>query len=132
MAATAVRRSKRRGIHGLGGCPGQSEVRTPMQTPAGNLIFLALMFVAFYFLLIRPQRRRLEQQRQMQSSLELGDEILTQGGLVVTVKRLDDDVITVELSPGVEARLNRRFVAGKTPADIPEEIQTDDEEREQR
>jgi preprotein translocase subunit YajC len=104
-----------------------------MQTPAGNLIFLALMFVAFYFLLIRPQRRRLEQQRQMQSSLELGDEILTQGGLVVIVKRLDDDVLTVELSPGVEARLNRRFVAGKTPVNVPDEIEVDeDEEREQR
>jgi preprotein translocase subunit YajC len=105
-----------------------------MQTPAGNLIFLALMFVAFYFLLIRPQRRRMEQQRRMQASLQLGDEIVTQGGLIATVRRLDEDVITVELAPGVEARVNRRFVIGKTPTGVPDEPGSfgEGEEREQR
>jgi preprotein translocase subunit YajC len=80
----------------------------------GNLVFLALMFAAFYFLLIRPQRKRMEEQRQMQSSIMPGDEVLTSGGFVASVVRLDDDVLTVELSPGVEARVNRRFVVGKT------------------
>ena len=101
-----------------------------MQTPLGNLIFLALMFAAFYFLLIRPQRKRVEAQRQMQSSLQLGDEIVTSGGLVATVRRLDADVLTVELSPGVEARVSRRFVIGKT---APGEAGVGEvEEREQR
>jgi preprotein translocase subunit YajC len=80
----------------------------------GNLVFLALLFVAFYFLLIRPQRKRAEAQRQMQASIMPGDEVLTNGGLVATVVRLDEDIVTLELSPGVEARLNRRFIVGRT------------------
>ena len=109
-----------------------------MQNPAGNLIFLAFMFGAFYFLLIRPQRRRQEQTRQMQTALELGDEVMTQGGLIVTIRRLDGDSITVELSPGVEARMTRRAVVGKVHADVPEDyeptqdVEEYDDEREDR
>jgi preprotein translocase subunit YajC len=96
----------------------------------GNLVFLALMFVAFYFLLIRPQRKRVEAQKQMQSSITPGDEVLTSGGLVAIVTRLDGDVVTVELSRGVEAKLNRRFIVGKTePTTIADESTDEEIER---
>jgi|tagenome__1003787_1003787.scaffolds.fasta_scaffold20615947_2 preprotein translocase subunit YajC len=86
----------------------------------GSLIILALVLVAFYFMAVRPQNKRMQQQRQMQSSIQLGDEVLTAGGLVVTVTSLGEDVITVELSEGVEVRLNRRFIVSKqeSEADI--------------
>jgi preprotein translocase subunit YajC len=93
-----------------------------------NLLLLALMLVAFYFLLIRPQRKRVEAQRQMQSSIMPGDEILTSGGLVAHVVRLDDDIVTVELSRGVEAKLNRRFIVGKTEPAVLADGDTDDGE----
>jgi preprotein translocase subunit YajC len=99
-----------------------------MQSGTANLLFLALMFVAFYFLLIRPQRKRVEAQKQMQSSIMPGDEILTSGGLVGTVTRLDDDILTLELTPGVEVRLNRRFIVGKTEPTIVGEEDVEDEE----
>ena len=84
-----------------------------MQSPLGSLLLLALVVVAFYFLIARPQSKRLQQQRQMQSSIQIGDEVLTAGGLVVTVVRLSDELLTVQLAPGVETQLNRRFVVSK-------------------
>jgi preprotein translocase subunit YajC len=89
-----------------------------MNTGAVQLVFLALLVAFFYFLIVRPQRNRLRSQQQLQASLELGDEIMTFAGFFGTIRRFDGDVVTVELSPGVEARLTRRAISGKvTPTD---------------
>jgi preprotein translocase subunit YajC len=89
-----------------------------MNTGAAQLVFLALLVAFFYFLIVRPQRNRLRSQQQLQSSLELGDEIMTFAGFFGTIRRFDGDVVTVELSPGVEARLTRRAISGKvTPTE---------------
>ncbi|HZD73544.1 MAG TPA: preprotein translocase subunit YajC [Actinomycetota bacterium] len=89
-----------------------------MNTGAAQLIFLALLVAFFYFLIVRPQRNRMRAQQRLQSSLELGDEIVTFAGFFGTIRRFDGDVVTVELSPGVEARLTRRAISGKvTPID---------------
>jgi preprotein translocase subunit YajC len=79
----------------------------------GSLLILALVLVAFYFMAVRPQNKRMQQQRQMQSSIQIGDEVLTAGGLVATVTKLGEDVITIELADGVETRLTRRFIVSK-------------------
>jgi preprotein translocase subunit YajC len=89
-----------------------------MNPGAANLLLIVLMFGAFYFLVIRPQRKRLEAQRQMQASIMPGDEVVTVGGLVVTVVSLDDELATVELSRGVTARIQRRSIAGKTQPEL--------------
>jgi preprotein translocase subunit YajC len=99
----------------------------------GQLIILALMIGIFYFLLIRPQQRRMRAQQSLQSSLQLGDEVITVAGFLGTIRRFDGDVITLELSPGVEARINRRAISGKLGPDQsgePSESRaTGDEER---
>ena len=87
----------------------------------GQLIILALMIGIFYFLLIRPQQRRMRAQQTLQSSLQLGDEVITVAGFLGTIRRFDGDVITIELSPGVEARVNRRAISGKLGPDRSEE-----------
>jgi len=102
-----------------------------MNTGAAQLVFLALLVAFFYFLIVRPQRNRLRSQQQLQSSLELGDEIMTFAGFFGTLRRFDGDVVTVELSPGVEARLTRRAISGKvTPTeekpDEPDEPESDE------
>jgi preprotein translocase subunit YajC len=102
-----------------------------MNTGAAQLVFLALLVAFFYFLIVRPQRTRLRSQQQLQSSLELGDEIMTFAGFFGTIRRFDGDVVTVELSPGVEARLTRRAISGKvTPTeekpDEPDEPESDE------
>ena len=95
---------------------------------------MALIFGVFYFLLIRPQQRRLKSLQSLQSSLQLGDEIITSAGFLGTIRRFDGEVVTIELSPGVEARVNRRAISGKVNSEPVAEAGevADEEERPER
>ena len=107
---------------------------------SGQFIILVLMIAVFYFLLIRPQQRRLKTLQALQSSLQLGDEIITSAGFFGTIRRFDGEVVTIELSPGVEARVNRRAISGRVnPAMADEDVEdiedieiADEEERPER
>lgn len=79
----------------------------------GLLVPLVLMGVLFYFLLIRPQQRRARAQRDLISSVEVGDEIMTAGGILGTVTAMDDDddLLTVEIAPGTRVRVVKRAVS---------------------
>ena len=101
---------------------------------SGSLIFLVLIFGVFYFLLIRPQQRRMKALQSLQSSLQLGDEIITSAGFFGTIRRFDGEVVTIELSPGVEARVNRRAISGRVNPEPVEETTevADEEERPER
>ncbi len=86
------------------------------------LLFIVLLFGVMYFLMIRPQQKRRREAMQMQSALAPGDQIVTIGGLHATVVSIDDDVVTVEIAPGVNARYARPAIArvvqrGTTPAE---------------
>ena len=98
-----------------------------MANGSAQFIILALMFGFFYFVIIRPQRRRLQAQQSLQRSLQLGDEVVTIGGFHGVIRRFDGDVITIELSPGAEARINRAAVARRVEPDLPEAIDEADE-----
>jgi preprotein translocase subunit YajC len=67
----------------------------------------------------------------LQSSLQLGDEIITSAGFLGTIRRFDGEVVTIELSPGVEARVNRRAISGRIGPDRADEEadRSDDQER---
>src|SRR5262245_5896856 len=85
-----------------------------------SLIGLALpilLIVGFYFLLIRPQRNRQRQQQALVASLEVGDEVMTNGGIFGTIVDIDDDegTVIVEIAPGTRIRMllqgiSQRFV----------------------
>jgi preprotein translocase subunit YajC len=77
----------------------------------GYLIVLVALFVLLWLLLIRPQRRRQAEQAQMQTVLEVGDEILTAGGIHGMVREIEDEIVHVEIAPGTTVRLDRRAVA---------------------
>jgi preprotein translocase subunit YajC len=77
----------------------------------GYLIPLIALFVLLWLLVIRPQRRRQDQQLRMQDALHLDDEIITAGGLHGYIRQLDEDVLTVEIAPEVRVRVDRRAVA---------------------
>ena len=82
----------------------------------GQLIIIVAMFVLLWLLLIRPQRRRQVEQRELIASVQVGDEILTAGGLYGHVRALgDEDDLVVEIAPGTEVRVARRAVAGIVP-----------------
>lgn len=79
----------------------------------GGLIVLVALFALFWLFVIKPQRRRMQAQRELHASVGIGDEILTMGGLMGHVRGVDDadDVLHVEVAPGTTVRVARRGVA---------------------
>ena len=72
---------------------------------------IVALFVLLWLLVLRPQRRRQTEQLRMQDTLQLGDEVITAGGIRGHVRRLDEEVLEVEIAPDVVVRLDRRAVA---------------------
>ena len=79
---------------------------------------IILIFVIFYFLLIRPQQKRAKDHKALLSSLKVGDQVLTGGGIYGRVTGLRDDVITVEISDKVRVKVNRGHIAGVVKGDV--------------
>ncbi|HEX9235931.1 MAG TPA: preprotein translocase subunit YajC [Actinomycetota bacterium] len=79
----------------------------------GLLIPLVLMGGIFYFLLIRPQQRQRRAQRDLIESLDIGDEVVTIGGLYGTIREVDDESVTLEVAQGVDLRFVRGAIARK-------------------
>ena len=76
-----------------------------------QLLPLILIFVVFYFLLIRPQQKRVKQHKEMVNSLKPGSSVVTSGGIIGRItKILDTDFIFVEISDGVTVKLKRDTV----------------------
>lgn len=77
-----------------------------------SLLPFALIFVVMYFLILRPQQKRMKDHREMVSSLRRGDTVVTNGGLVGKVaKVVDDEEIQVEVAQGVKVRVMRTMIS---------------------
>jgi preprotein translocase subunit YajC len=74
------------------------------------LLMIAGLFAIFYFLLIRPNRRRRQTMERLQTQLAVGDEVMTSSGLYGTVAELDEKTIILETSEGVYSRYARGAV----------------------
>ena len=86
---------------------------------SGSAIFILVVLVLFvvWLMVVRPQRRRQLSQQAMIDHLQVGDEVLTAGGIFARVVGIGDDEVTVELSPGAEARVAKRAIAAVMPDD---------------
>jgi preprotein translocase subunit YajC len=82
-----------------------------------TLVFFGLIGAAMYFLMIRPQRRRMRQTADLQRSITEGDEILTTSGMYGFVTALDGDTVWLSIADDVEIRVSRAAVARKVAAD---------------
>lgn len=87
-----------------------------------NLLFLGLMIAVFYFMLIRPQQKRLRQHQKLVSSLAPGDEVVTIGGIFGYVQSMDDSMVWLEVAHGTVIRISRQAVNRKVPAPTPDEL----------
>jgi preprotein translocase subunit YajC len=76
-----------------------------------SFIPLILMFVIFYFLLIRPQQKKTKEHRQMVDSLKTGDRIITSGGLHGRITGISENALTVEIAEKVRVKVNRGNVS---------------------
>jgi preprotein translocase subunit YajC len=93
-----------------------------------SLIIIVVLFALFWVLLIRPQRRRGLEQRELLGSLEPGDEIVSTGGLFGVIKSIDGDELHVEIAEGLVVRMAKRAVAGLVERDEePESLPAGDE-----
>ena len=80
-----------------------------------SLGFMVLIFVVFYFLLIRPQTKRAKEHRAMVAALAVGDEVVTGGGLLGKVTEVSDQFLTVEIADGVAVKIQRHTVQSVLP-----------------
>ena len=82
------------------------------------LIIIAFGFL--YFVLVRPQKRRQLESQRMLSSLQVGVEVVTAGGIYGRVTELQDDAVLVEVAPGTQVKVARRAIGGVVPPAEPE------------
>ena len=79
-----------------------------MSEGISSLIPLVLIFVIFYFFLIRPQQKKVKEHKKMVESLKRGDKVITSGGIVGSIERIiDDDKVEVSISDDVKVEVIR-------------------------
>ena len=84
----------------------------------GNLttfLPLVLMFVGMYFLMIRPQQKRAKEQRSMRDALAKGDEVVTSGGILGRVSKVNDTYVTVEIAANTEIVVQKNSITTLLP-----------------
>ena len=97
------------------GCiPGQAP---PEGTQTGFdwtlIVFLVLIFVVFYFLMIRPQRKRQKEMQTMLGGLQKGDKVITAGGIYGQIENMDETSIVMKVESGATIRVAKGSVLGK-------------------
>ena len=83
----------------------------------GSLLPLVLLLGVMYFVLIRPQQQRVKAQRALITSLAVGDEVATIGGLLGRIVTIDEESATIETTPGTILRFRRSAIAARTGPD---------------
>lgn len=80
-----------------------------------NLILFGGMFLLFYLILWRPQSKRAKEHRELVGGISKGDEVMTSGGVLGKVTRVSDDYLAIEVSEGVELKLQKSSIAAALP-----------------
>ena len=94
-------------------------VMAPRQGASGTFVFflnMTAVVLIFYFLLIRPQRKERERQKEMIAAIAKGDEIVTNGGIIGTVIRAEEDRLIIKTGGESKITLERSHVARKVSA----------------
>ncbi|MDH5181406.1 MAG: preprotein translocase subunit YajC [Gammaproteobacteria bacterium] len=79
------------------------------------LIMMIVMFVIFYFLLIRPQQKRAKEHQKLVSALAKGDEVVTSGGIMGKITNTTEQYVTVEIAANVQVRIQRHAISAILP-----------------
>jgi len=77
-----------------------------------QIFFMLGMLVLFYFLLIRPQQKKMKQHKQMTESLKRGDSVITSGGIFGRITAVEGNILTVEIAKGTNIRILKSSVGG--------------------
>jgi preprotein translocase subunit YajC len=80
---------------------------------ASSLVFMVLIVGVFYFLMIRPQQRKQKEHRALLSAVKQGDKVVAAGGIVGTVRRVEDDTLHLQVADNVVIKVDKGTVAKK-------------------
>lgn len=81
------------------------------------LLYLGILVAAFLLLIVRPQRRQMAAHRALVASLQVGEEVVTSGGIYGTIRGLDDGTVDLEVSSGIVLRVARGAIAQRVGPD---------------
>ena len=84
----------------------------------GTITQLALILLIFYFLLIRPQQKKIAAHNAMVQALKIGDKVITNGGIYGKVAKVEEDKITLEIAANVNIEVDRMSIGGLITEDI--------------
>jgi len=79
------------------------------------MLLIVLMFVVLYFLMIRPQMKRAKEHKAMIDALQKGDEIITAGGILGRISKLNENYVTLDIANNVEIQVQRSAVQALLP-----------------
>jgi preprotein translocase subunit YajC len=79
----------------------------------GSLMPLVVLFAIFYFLIIRPQQKQQKEHNAMLEALAKGDKIITTGGLIVEIEKVEEEFYTIKQIDGSTSRLAKAYVSSK-------------------
>lgn len=104
-------------LGGGGAAPAPGAGAPPGARPPGcggpeQLLFMLGMLVLFYFLLIRPQQKRMKAHKAMVEGLKRGDNVITSGGIYGRITAIEGNVLTVEIAKGTNIRILKSYVGG--------------------
>lgn len=101
-------------VHAMAGAPGGGGEAQGPGAMIQSFLPLILIFVIFYFLLIRPQSKKAKEHKQMLEALKKGDKVLTTGGIHGLIEDLDANTVTLKvgIKDDVRIRVNRNYIAG--------------------
>lgn len=84
------------------------------QNPLMQFAPFILVMVVFYFMMIRPQKKKLDQEKEMNDGLKAGDEIYIKSGILGKIAGINETIVTLEIDNGVKIKVLRSFIAGKS------------------
>ena len=87
----------------------------PASDPWLSMLPLVIIFVVFYFLLIRPQQKRQKEHKDLIAKLAIGDEVVTAGGVLGKVTEIGDSFVHVEIADGVKIKVQRQTIGAVMP-----------------
>lgn len=82
-----------------------------MEQLVGNIFLFGLLFVFIYFVMIRPNKRARAEHQKLVDSIEVGDEVITGGGMYGTVRAVGDEEVELEVAPGTKVRFMKSVIA---------------------
>lgn len=89
-----------------------------------QILMLAAFAFIFYFLVFRPQNKRMKEHRDLVTKIQKGDEVLTSGGLIGRISRVADDFFVVMIAEGIEVLVQKQAISQALPKGTMKSLQT--------